>query len=72
MGQQQRVALARALSLSPRVLLADEPTSALDADAAARVSRALVEAGCALLLVTHDRALQDGLTSHALTLERAP
>jgi putative ABC transport system ATP-binding protein len=57
-GQQQRAAIARALVTGPRVLLADEPTGSLDSQNAAIVADLLVdaarEAGCSVLLVTHD------------------
>jgi putative ABC transport system ATP-binding protein len=57
-GQQQRAAIARALVTEPLVLLADEPTGSLDSQNAAIVADLLVdaarEAGCSVLLVTHD------------------
>jgi len=60
-GESQRVALARALVMSPRLVLADEPTANLDADNGARVAGVLrelvVEAGAALVVVTHDARL---------------
>ena len=59
-GEQQRVAVARALVNRPALLLCDEPTGNLDEQAAAMVmqllERARSEAGCALLVVTHDAA----------------
>lgn len=59
-GEQQRVALARALVHRPDVILADEPTGNLDEETGEGVMElleALVrEEGCALLLVTHNRA----------------
>ncbi|MGF1633156.1 MAG: ABC transporter ATP-binding protein [Phycisphaerae bacterium] len=61
LGQQQRVAVARALANRPKRVLADEPTGSLDAANAVAVLRLMkslcAEAGAALLLVTHDRAV---------------
>ena len=60
-GEQQRVALARALAPRPALLFADEPTGNLDAANAAHVTTLMFdlvrEAGAALVLVSHDRAL---------------
>lgn len=70
-GQQQRVTLVRALLVEPKVLLADEPTSALDPEATAQVEALLQDAGCAVVLVTHDPAQQARLTSDVHRLERA-
>lgn len=56
-GQQQRVAIARALVASPAVVFADEPTGSLDArsgDQVLDLFGVLVEAGSAVLMVTHD------------------
>lgn len=60
-GERQRVAVARALAHQPLLVLADEPTGNLDADNAAGVAEVLWqevrEAGCALLVATHDDAV---------------
>ncbi|MDO5102066.1 MAG: ATP-binding cassette domain-containing protein [Lautropia sp.] len=61
-GQQQRAAAARALIGKPALLIADEPTSALDRDNRDRLMRLLAAQlkahGSALLMVSHDEALQ--------------
>ncbi|THV29530.1 ABC transporter ATP-binding protein [Glycomyces paridis] len=60
-GERQRVAVARALVNGPRLLLADEPTGALDETNRDNVADLLfalpAEQDCALLVVTHDRAV---------------
>ena len=56
-GERQRVALARALFNKPLLVLADEPTGNLDPENSIMVLDALrdyVDAGNAVLLVTHD------------------
>jgi putative ABC transport system ATP-binding protein len=60
-GQQQRVAIARALLHKPQLVLADEPTGNLDEDSSLEVmglfSDLVRQAGSALLMVTHSRAM---------------
>ena len=57
-GQEQRVAIARAIVTEPRIIVADEPTGDLDRSAAQDIltllRRLSQEAGCTLLMVTHD------------------
>lgn len=61
-GQQQRVAIARALACRPTLVLADEPTASLDPENAINAVRILRDAcreqGAALLVVSHDPALE--------------
>ena len=55
-GERQRLALVRSLVVMPRVLLLDEPTASLDAASVRAVEallRSRLEAGLAVLLVTH-------------------
>ena len=64
-GERQRIAVARAMIRKPLLVLADEPTGNLDPHSAAAV-RALLEKGTgecrsALVLVTHDLELAQGL-----------
>lgn len=59
-GQQQRVAIARALANNPPLIIGDEPTGNLDRASAAVVFETfyeLQEAGCTVVIVTHDREL---------------
>ena len=57
-GERQRVALARAVMNRPRLILADEPTGSLDMASGEKVLDLIyqlsVDAGIAVLLVTHD------------------
>ena len=62
-GERQRVAVARALMNDPRIILADEPVGNLDERNSGVVIELLFDLvnrhGKTLLLVTHDRRLQE-------------
>lgn len=60
-GERRKVSLARALVRSPRIVFLDEPTSNLDEDSVLQVAkliRELADGGTAVLLCTHDRAIE--------------
>jgi heme exporter protein A len=70
-GMRQRVALERALLHGPKLILLDEPFTGLDqASTAALVARLRdrQQAGCLIVLATHDLDIADGLITKALFL----
>src|SRR5574343_861652 len=69
-GNRKRVALAQALAANPDVLLLDEPTNHLDLDAIRWLGELLVAFKGALLLITHDRAFLDVVSTRILELDR--
>jgi ABC-type multidrug transport system ATPase subunit len=73
-GMRQRLALERALLHEPRLVLLDEPFTGLDDSATGSLRQRLLElrqAGCIVLLTTHDLETIDGLVDRALVLHRA-
>ncbi len=70
-GMRQRLALERALLHDPRLVLLDEPFTGLD-DASTAALRArlidLREAGCIVLVATHDLETIDGVADRAVLL----
>jgi len=70
-GEQRRLSVATALATRPGVLVLDEPTFGQDARTWAELAALLAElldAGTALLTVTHDDALVAALADDVLTL----
>jgi len=65
-GERKRAQIATCLWLNPELLAVDEPTNHLDTQARSMVERALRSYRGIGLLVSHDRALLDGLCRHCL------
>lgn len=75
-GMQQRVAIARALICEPAVLLMDEPFSAVDALTRAILQELILKIWqtipVTILFVTHDVEEAVFLSTHIISLTRAP
>jgi len=69
-GEGRRAALARALVGDPDVLLLDEPTNHLDLPTIEWLEEELLRFKGALLIISHDRAFLNRLSSVTLWLER--
>jgi len=67
-GERKRAQIALALWRRPQVLLLDEPTNHIDLDARRMLGQALQGFRGVGLLVSHDRALLDGLCMQCLFL----
>jgi ATPase subunit of ABC transporter with duplicated ATPase domains len=68
-GQLNRLMLARVLVGEPDLILFDEPSNHMDLATLAMLERYLAEEiPCAFLLVSHDRALLDAVTTRTLIL----
>lgn len=71
-GQQQRTLLARALVTAPRLLVLDEPTTGVDAAARSvlrdSLERLVVEAGMAVVYVSHDPEGFGGLADRVIEM----
>lgn len=69
-GTKKRVALARALVEMPDVLLLDEPTNHLDLDSISWLEGLLKEYKGSVILITHDRAFLDNVSTQIVELDR--
>ncbi len=67
-GWQMRVELAKLLLLQPGLLLLDEPTNHLDIDSIEWLENFLLTYRGSVLLVSHDRAFLDNLTTRTIEI----
>lgn len=69
-GWQMRVELARILLSQPDLLLLDEPTNHLDIESIQWLEGFLISYPGAVILVSHDRALLDNVTSRTIEISQ--
>jgi ABC-type iron transport system FetAB ATPase subunit len=74
-GERQRMALIRSLAVEPCVLLLDEPTAALDGpsvEAVEQLLRERLQAGLAIVLVTHSTQQAERMGDRQMTIAPRP
>lgn len=67
-GWRMRIELAKILLLNPDVLLLDEPTNHLDIESIQWLENFLTTTNSAILLVSHDRAFIDAVTTRTIEI----
>ena len=65
-GWQMRIAMAKLFLAEPEVLLLDEPTNHLDINAQSFMESYLHAYRGAIILISHDRSMMDGLTTRTI------
>ena len=65
-GWQMRIAMAKLFLAEPEVLLLDEPTNHLDINAQRFMESYLHSYQGAIILISHDRSMMDGLTTRTI------
>ena len=69
-GMRKRVALGQALVTLPDILLLDEPTNHLDLDSIQWLEDLLIEFKGSMVVITHDRAFLDKVSTRIVELDR--
>lgn len=67
-GWRMRIELAKILLQHPDVLLLDEPTNHLDIESIQWLERFLMQSGSTLVLISHDRAFLDNVTTRTIEI----
>ena len=67
-GWRMRIELAKILLQTPDILLLDEPTNHLDIESIQWLENFLSNSGSAVILVSHDRAFIDAVTSRTIEI----
>ncbi len=67
-GWRMRIELAKILLSHPDILLLDEPTNHLDIESIQWLEKFLASSSSALLLVSHDKAFLDAVTSRTIEI----
>ncbi|MEJ6645419.1 MAG: ATP-binding cassette domain-containing protein [Akkermansiaceae bacterium] len=65
-GWQMRIAMAKLFLAEPEILLLDEPTNHLDINAQRFMENYLHNYKGAIILISHDRSMMDGLTTRTI------
>ncbi|MBO7606265.1 MAG: ABC-F family ATP-binding cassette domain-containing protein [Paludibacteraceae bacterium] len=65
-GWRMRIELAKLLLCKPDVLLLDEPTNHFDIESIQWLESFLVESGKAVIVISHDRAFVDNITTRTI------
>jgi ATP-binding cassette subfamily F protein 3 len=65
-GWQMRIAMAKLFLAEPEILLLDEPTNHLDINAQRFMENYLHSYKGAIVLISHDRSMMDGLTTRTI------
>ncbi len=69
-GYQIRINLVKLLATEPNMLLLDEPTNYLDLPSLRWLERFIREFDGEVILITHDRAFMDAVSTHTMGVQR--